>query len=90
VVNHVNSMTLFEMCSFCFTTMLQMRQASPYSPYTEEDREDLEVRVKPTCGLKGPTDPHDSLFLEEPVPLPSVCRTSPTLSSAEIRAMPLP
>ncbi|KAF4153480.1 hypothetical protein CNMCM6069_000690 [Aspergillus lentulus] len=77
VVNNVASMTLFEMCSFCFTTMLQMRQASAYSPYSEKDRFDLEQWVKPTCGLKGSTNLHDSLFLEEPAPTP-ICLSNLT------------
>lgn len=64
------------MSSFCFTTMLQMRQASAYSPYSEKDRDDLE-NIKRTCGLRGPTDLHDSLFLEEPVPTP-ICLSNVT------------
>ncbi|KAF7183038.1 hypothetical protein CNMCM7691_002873 [Aspergillus felis] len=34
-------LTLAEECSYCYTTMLQMREASPYAAFTERDMDDL-------------------------------------------------
>ncbi|KAL2813905.1 hypothetical protein BJX63DRAFT_209128 [Aspergillus granulosus] len=60
-----------ELCTYCFTTMFQMRQASPYAPYTEQYKSDLEY-ILATCGLMGPTDLHPPLFLQDPEP-PATC-----------------
>ncbi|RAK99303.1 uncharacterized protein BO80DRAFT_456619 [Aspergillus ibericus CBS 121593] len=66
VLDSVRSMTLSEMCSYCFTTSLQMRQASPYAAYTEDDKENLEI-LQGECDLSGPTDLHAPLYTTDEV-----------------------
>ncbi|RDW81628.1 LysM peptidoglycan-binding domain-containing protein [Aspergillus mulundensis] len=68
-VDSVSMMPRDEMCSYCYTTHLQMRQASPYAAYSDYDREALET-VQAECNLTGPTDPHEPLYISPPSPEP--------------------
>ncbi|PYH80406.1 pectin lyase-like protein [Aspergillus uvarum CBS 121591] len=61
LVDSVAAMPSAEMCSYCFTTSLQMRQTSPYAAYTEDDKDGLEL-VHQQCGLSGATELHDPLW----------------------------
>ncbi|KAI9371139.1 pectin lyase-like protein [Aspergillus egyptiacus] len=81
VVDDVSMMTKDEMCSPCFTSLLTMRQASPYAAYSERDKRSLEA-VQAECGLVGPTDLHDSLYIEEPTPEP-ICLSDVTYTTRD-------
>ncbi|KAL4902676.1 hypothetical protein BDW74DRAFT_169519 [Aspergillus multicolor] len=70
-VDSVSMMPRDEMCSYCYTSLLQMRQASPYAAYSDYDREALQT-VHAECGLSGPTDPHKPLDISTP-PLEPMC-----------------
>ncbi|KAL3478251.1 pectin lyase-like protein [Aspergillus californicus] len=75
-VPDVQSMPEAEMCSYCFSTMLQMRQESPYALYEERDQQGLQL-THATCGLTGPTDLHPPLFTKDPLP-PTTCTSGTT------------
>ncbi|PWY66471.1 pectin lyase-like protein [Aspergillus sclerotioniger CBS 115572] len=81
LVDDFQSMPPSEMCSYCFTTSLEMRQASPYAAYTEDDKEDLET-LHGNCGLSGPTDLHKPLYTEEVVEAP-FCASGITHTTTE-------
>ncbi|KAI2907774.1 CAZyme family GH55 [Aspergillus niger] len=81
IVDSVRSMTLAEMCSYCFTTSLEMRQASPYAAYTDVDKDALET-VNAECGLSGPTDLHKPLYTEDEVDRP-ICMSGITHTTSE-------
>jgi phage tail protein X len=72
-------MSTDELCSHCYTTMLEMRQTSIYSSYTESDKETLEL-IQSTCGLTGPTELHDPPYTVTPAPDP-VCVSNTTYTT---------
>ncbi|RAL06587.1 pectin lyase-like protein [Aspergillus homomorphus CBS 101889] len=80
-VDSVRSMTLSEMCSYCFTTSVQMQQASRYAAYTEDDKDTLEI-LHEECGLSGPTDLHNPLYTTEAEEAP-FCASGITHTTSE-------
>lgn len=58
-----------ELCSYCYTSKLQIMQASHYSIYNEDYKAQLEY-AQSKCGFSGPTDLPGSLTLIKPDPAP--------------------
>ncbi|KAJ5639538.1 uncharacterized protein N7484_007400 [Penicillium longicatenatum] len=54
-VKHAADMPDSDLCSYCYTTILQMAQASPYSFYDENYKKILEL-TQERCSLEGDTD----------------------------------
>lgn len=69
IVDSVRSMTIAEMCSYCFTNWLTTMQNSSYSAYDERFKSDLEI-VQQECGLDGSTDLPPPLYTSPPTPQP--------------------
>ncbi|KAJ5130998.1 Peptidoglycan-binding Lysin subgroup, partial [Penicillium bovifimosum] len=78
-VESAKDMPTDELCSYCYTTMLEMRQASIYSSYKESDKENLEL-IQSTCRLTGPTELHDPPYTVTPTPDP-VCVSNTTYTT---------
>ncbi|CAG8005098.1 unnamed protein product [Penicillium nalgiovense] len=64
LVSSYKEMPHNELCSYCYTTRLQMMQASAYSVYNSDYQEQLEY-AQAECGFTGPTDIAESLDLKK-------------------------
>ncbi|KAJ9199434.1 hypothetical protein DTO164E3_4746 [Paecilomyces variotii] len=71
LVADINQMPKDEMCSYYYTTKLQMMQSSPYSAYNTDSQGDLQL-VHSTCAISGSTDLPPSLIIREP-DAPTMC-----------------
>ncbi|KAJ6783011.1 hypothetical protein PWT90_09190 [Aphanocladium album] len=81
LVEKAEDMPKDEMCSYCWTSRLQMMQASPLSAYVVDSifKHDLEV-VNARCGLNLPTDPQPPP--EKPPSNPSYCLSNSYYTTA--------